>query len=342
MSREQTLDISWEAVFKFLIAGLILYLAFILKDIIVWFLFALIISILLEPAIKFLRWAKIPKVLAVILVYLSIFGILGILIFLTAPVFIEELKQFAQALPGYFEKISPYLKQFGIEAAQSFDNFTASLRSNLEQSSAGIFGAVMSFFGGLASTAFILTLAFFLSLQEKGVDYMLMLLSPKKYEDYIIAVFERAQTKVAGWFGARIVSCIFVGVASYVVFFIFKIKYAFILALISGVLNFVPYIGPWITSILIILFVGVSGSWLTALYALIGVTVVQEIDNKLLSPVLMKKFIDLPPVLVLLALVIGGEMFGFLGTIFSVPIAGIIYEFLKEFLEKKKEETQLA
>lgn len=339
MRQEQTLDISWEAVIKVFIAIFIFYIIYLARDIALWFFFGLAVSVLLEPGINFLRKLKIPKIIAVLLIYLSIFGVLGLLIYLTAPIFIYELKQFSQYIPDYFEKISPVLKQAGIDVVQSFDDFTQFLTGRLEQSSKGIMNALMAFFGGISATVFILTIAFFLSLEKNGPERFLTLITPKRYEDQIISLFERVQKKVAGWFGARILSCLFVGAASFLVFYIFGINYAFLLALIAGVLNFIPYIGPWITSILLVLFIIVStGSWLTLLYVLIAVTVIQAIENNLLSPLLMKKMINIPPVLVLVSLLVGAKLFGFLGTIFAVPVFGIIYEFLKEFLEKRREE----
>jgi len=233
------------------------------------------------------------------------------------------------------------LQQLGIDTTQTFDNSTQLLIGGLTQSSKGVMGAVATFFGGLASTAFILTAAFFLSLEEDAFKNFLTLVLPRKYEENIVALFQRAQNKISGWFGARIISCVFVGAASFIVYFIFGVKYAFILALISGVLNFVPYIGPWITTILLVLFIAVSsGSWLTVMYVLIAVFVIQELDNKLLTPLLMKKMVDVPPVLVLVSLLVGAKLFGFLGTIFAVPVFGIIYEFIKEFLEKRRDELE--
>ncbi len=181
-------------------------------------------------------------------------------------------------------------------------------------------------------------LAFFLSLAEKGVERVLRILSPKKYEEYILALFERCQTKVSGWFGARILACLFVAVASFIIFYLFKIKYAIILAFLAGILNFIPFLGPLITGILLILLVGVSDSWLKALIILVAFIVVQQIENNIISPVLTRKFVGLPPILVLLSLVVGSIIFGFLGAIFAVPVFGILYEFIKEFLEKRKEE----
>ncbi|MCX6718159.1 MAG: AI-2E family transporter [Candidatus Staskawiczbacteria bacterium] len=337
MSKEQTLDISWETIIKIFIAIFIFYIIYLARNIALWLFFAVAISILLDPAISALRKRHIPKIISILIVYLSIFGILGLLIYLSAPVFISEMGQFSQNLPNYFSQISPVLNQVGIDTAQNFSDLSEVLTGYVQQNSQGILKALMIFFGGLASTISILTMAFFLSLEENAPEKVLLLLFPQRYEDQIKNIFERVQKKVAGWFGARLLACLFVGVASYIVFFIFGIKYAFILALISGFLNFVPYIGPWITSILLIVLVAVSsGSWMMVLYVLISVTLVQEVENKLLTPLLMKKMTDIPPVLVLVSLFLGAEIFGFLGMIFAVPVFGIIYEFTKEFLEKRR------
>lgn len=338
MEKEQILNISWATIFKIFIAIFVLYFIYLTKEIALWFFFALAISVLLAPAINFLRKFWVPKALAVLFVYFSIFGILGIVIFLTAPLFIEELRQLSRHLPEYSYALSPFLQQMGIDTTQTFANLTQLLMAGLAQSSKGVISAVTAFFGGLASTAFILTTAIFLSLEEDATERFFKLISPKKYEQNIAVLFQRARNKVSGWFGARILSCIFVGLASFIVFYVFGVKYTFILALTSGILNFVPYIGPLITIFLMIVFIAVSsGSWPIVLYVLIAIFVIQEIDNKVLTPLLMKKMVDVPPVLVLVSLLVGSELFGFLGTIFAVPVFGIIFEFLKEFLERRKE-----
>lgn len=338
MEREQTLNISWNAIVKVFIAIFVFYLIYLAREIALWFFFGLAISILFEPAINFLRRMWIPKMLAIIMVYVSTLGLLGLLIYLMAPIFIVELKQFSVYLPDYFNKINPLLQQIGIDFAESFSELTSSLVAGLEQSSKGVINAAIAFFGGIASTIVILTIAFFLSLEEKGPERFLAFISPRKYQEQIVSFFEKAQAKVAGWFGARIIACAFVGIASFIIFYIFDVEYSFLLALMAGVLNFIPYIGPLTTAILLIVFVMVSSnSWIVTLYVLLAVWAVQVVENNLLTPFLMKRMINLPPVLVLISLLLGAKIFGFLGTIFIVPVAGIIYEFIKELLEKKRE-----
>jgi len=339
MSQDQTLNISWDAIGKVFIAGLIVYAIYQAKEIALWFFFGLAISVLLEPAIKFLRKLWLPKMLAIVVIYLSIFGTLGLLIYITAPIFVYEIKQFSQYLPNYISQINPVLDKMGIDAVSDFNNITEILVGGLEKSSKGALSALMAFFGGLSSTVVILTIAFFLSLEDNGPERFLTILFPKKYEERITVFFDMAQGKVAGWFGARLLACLFVGVASFIVFYIFGVKYAFMLALLAGVLNFIPYIGPLTMGILLVVFVAVSsGSWATVVYVLLSAMAIQSIENNLLTPLLMKRLIAVPPVLVLVSLLMGAKMFGFLGTIFAVPVAGIIYEFVKELLEKRRED----
>ncbi len=336
---EQTLDISWEAIIKVFVVGFILYVLFLIRDIAIWFLFALIISILLEPAINFLRKIKVPKVLAVVATYVLIFGLLGLMIYLTAPIFTFEINQLAHNIPEYFEKLNPILQNLGFDVASNFQDFITTLISLSQESSKSIVKAISVFFGGVSSTILIFVFAFYISLEEKGPERFLALLAPKKYESYITDLFEKSQYKVSGWFGARLLTCIFVGIASYAIFFLLGIKYALILALVSGFLNFIPYIGPLITGILTLLFVGVSSSWLIGIYAVGALYLVQVLENNVVSPLLMKKFLDLPPILVLISLLIGGTLFGVLGMIFVVPVFGIVYDTSREFLIKKKEES---
>lgn len=166
------------------------------------------------------------------------------------------------------------------------------------------------------------------------------MLTPKRYESHIISMFETAQYKVSGWFGARLLACIFVGITSFAIFALLNVKYAFTLALISGILTFVPFIGPLVTAILAGLVVGVSNSWLMAFYIIVALAAVQQIENNIVTPLLMKKFLNLPPILVLIALLVGGIIFGILGMIFMVPVFGIIYEFSKDFLEERRKSQE--
>ena len=332
------LDISWGTILKIGIAFLAFYIIYLIRDILIWLIFALIISVLFIPAIDFLQKRKVPRVLATLFIFVFLFGILGLCIYLIAPIFISEIQQFTKLFPQYFEKFAPPLKELGLEAFESFEIFTKSFQEWLIQASASIFSGLAAIFGGIFATLTIFIIAIFLSIEAKGVERAISLLSPKNKTAYILDLWGRCQTKVSGWFGARILCCLFVGLGSYLALYLFKIDYPFALALFAGITNIIPIVGPIIAGVIIAIIAALD-SWLKALLILIVFILIQQIEGNILTPILTKKFIGLPPVLVLISLMIGGKLWGILGAILAIPLAGVIYEFLRDFLKKRKEGT---
>ncbi len=335
---ENVLDLSWETIFKIALSIIFFYLLFQVKDILVWFIFALIISILFNPMIEFLIKFKIPRSLATAIVYLSFFGISSVVIYSVLSVLITELDQFSRILPFYFRELSPVLRDLGIHAFEDIENFVVAIRGSLREMTTALFSFSFAIFGGLFTTFFVLTMSFFLSIEGKVVDRAILLIFPKKYEDYAVKLWERSQKKVSSWFFTRIISCLFVGAATYISCVILRIDYPLSLGLIAGIFNFIPYIGSLIAGILIFMIAAMDG--LTkALFISSIFLIIQLIESIVLIPVLSQKFIGLSPVLVILALAIGGALWGFLGALLAIPLVGIIFEFLKEYLDRRKQES---
>ncbi len=335
MDNSKVLDISGRTIFKISLAVIGFYFLYVLRDILIWLLFALIISVLFEPAISFLQKKKIPRLIGTILIYASFFGVFSTLVWLVIPIFAQEISQFIISFPQYFEKVSPLMKGLGFQAFESLDTFTKSLEGVLGIMGQNIFNVLFAFFGGVFSTLFVVATATFISLDEKSIERVLVLIFPKKYEDFALHVWARTQKKVSGWFAARIISCLFVGLATYVTFLIFDVKYPLILALFSGVFNFVPYIGALATGILLFLII-FPAEMIKAIFVLVGYWLVQQIDGHILSPILMKRMVNIPPALVIISLVVGAKLWGFLGALLIIPLTGIIFEFTGEFLKKRK------
>ncbi|MBI2626002.1 MAG: AI-2E family transporter [Candidatus Nealsonbacteria bacterium] len=338
--QSKILDISWETILKIAISGVIFYILYITRDILVWIIFALIISILFNPAIDFLK-RFIPRGLAAIFVYVAIFGVVGISIYLIAPIFVDEINKFSQSFPTYFEKVSPILTGLGIEAFESFEKFTLAIESQLSSISSSIFSAVGAIFGGLFSTITILSMALFLSLEEQGIEKMIRILSPKRYEAVVLSILEKSQRKVSGWFGVKILGSLFIGLLTFLICYVLNIDYAVSFGLFAGILNFIPMIGSIIAGAVIAVIVA-ADAWLKAAFFTAAFILIQQIEGSILTPVLMKKFIGLPPVLVLIALLVGAKLWGMMGALLAIPMAGIFYEFLRDFLKKRKEEKAVV
>jgi predicted PurR-regulated permease PerM len=338
MDNEKILDISWGTILKIAIACLVFYSLFLIRDILLLFVFSLVISVLFSPAIEFLKKLKIPRVLAVILTYLSIFGAIGLIVYLIAPIFIYEIQQFTQLFPQYFEKLSPTLQNLGFISFTSFEGFVVVIQDWLTSASSSIFNAIITIFGGIFSTLTILSISIFISLEEKWMEKILSLVFPKKYEANVLIIWERVQKQISGWFGSRMLSCCFVGLVTFVACKALGIKYAISFSLLAGVTNIIPIVGPIIAGVMIVLLTFLD-SWTKSIFALIAFVLIQQIEGNIISPFLTKKIIGMPAVLVLLSLLIGGRLWGFLGVILGIPLFGILFEFTKEFLQKKKEEN---
>ncbi len=341
MNNEKVLDISWATILKISFAALLFYLLYQVREILILIVFALIVSLLLNPIINFLERKRIPRTLAVISIYVIVFGLISLLFYLIIHFFVQEIQKLVEVLPQYFDRISPSLKGLGIQTFDNFESLLNSLGQTLGKLGPNIFNALFVIFGGIFSTLFVLTLAVFLSIEERVLEKAFALFFPKKYEVYVLELWENCQKRVSGWFGTRIIACLAVGLLSYLSFFLFDVRYSFSLAFLAGILNFVPFIGPILTGVFIVLIVSFD-SVSKAILSLVAFTLVQQIENNILTPILTRKFLGLSPALVLISLAVGGKLGGILGATLAVPLAGVLFEFLKDFLEKRREEDAVA
>ncbi len=335
MNGENILDISWKTILKISLTLLCFYVLYLIRDILGLIIFAFILSLLTNPAIGFLQKMKFSRLLATALVYILIFGILGGSIYLISLFFIEEISQFTKFFPQYFERITPFLRELGIEIFENLEIFLQNFEKWLIRASGGIFAALDVIFGGIFTTFIIFALTFFFSLEEEWAEKAIRLIFPKKYENTALNLLAKSQQKISAWFGIRILTCLFVGLATFLALKLFKVDYAFSLALLAGTTNIIFVLGPIFAGAVITVLVFFE-SWLKAIFVLVVFILIQLVEGNFLTPLLSKKLIGLPPALVLIALLIGGRFFGFLGLAFAIPLAGILYDFIREFLKKKK------
>ena len=221
---EKDFTISWDFIIKALILIIAVYFLFLTKDIIIWIIFALVLSILFNFVINFLEKKRIPRIISVILVYISILALIGLFFYKTAPLFLNEIKLFVSSLPTYLEKLSPYFEKLGIDVINKA-NFLDVLENNLQQASESVLNALVAIFGGVQATVFIVFLAFFFSLEKNLLEKVASNFAPRKYKEYLLNLLPRAKRKVNSWFISRVIGMIFVGVLSYAVFLFLDIKY---------------------------------------------------------------------------------------------------------------------
>src|SRR3989338_10472548 len=159
-SQSQLLDISWGTIVKLALGGFLVYVVFLMRDILALVLFGLIISVLFDPVIDFLQKRRIPRVVSTLGVYLALFGLLSYTVFATTPIFVQEIQEFSHRLPQYFEeRISPSLQGLGVATFQDFQSFVDAFATDASQNTANIFKVLFAIFGGIFSTIFVISVA---------------------------------------------------------------------------------------------------------------------------------------------------------------------------------------
>lgn len=335
-----TLEISNRTILKIFLAVVLLYALFLIKSVIIWFIFALIIAVLFNFAIDPLEKRRVPRLVSASVLYFGIFALIGLVIYKTAPFLLNEIQEFYTNLPVYLKKISPVFEKFGVTSFKSTKAFTQTMQTSLEQAGGSFFEAVAGIFGGASVTALVFALAFFISLERKFVEHSLASFFPKRHHEYLFGLWRRSRKKVSGWFISRMIGVVFVAVTMLAVLLIFNVKYSFSLAIASGLLDFLPIFGPFVAGCLIFILVSLN-SFHQAIFVIVAFIIIQELENHLLFPLLFKRFIGISPVLVLVAMAMGGILWGVAGAILAIPLAGVVSEIIKDYFAKnsKKDET---
>ncbi|MBI2648007.1 MAG: AI-2E family transporter [Candidatus Wildermuthbacteria bacterium] len=336
MTERHTLDISWGTIGKIALATLSLYLLFLLKDIVIWTVFGAVIAVMFDPLIDALHRLKIPRVIGAVVTYVLVFGLAGMFLYNLAPFFASEIQRFSQLLPHYLETLAPVLSRLGVEMFSDVQGFINVVAGNVSEAGKSLFNAVATLFGGLFAAVFIVSVAIFISLEDRSIERAILLLFPKRMETFALGLWERAQKKVSGWFLSRLLASLFVGLATYVVLVLFNVGYPLSLGILSGISNIIPIVGPLLVGSVIGGIVALESAT-KALLVLVALVLIQQIENNIVTPMITKKLVGMSPVLVLISMAAGGQLWGIMGAIFTLPLAAVLFEFLQDILKKQKE-----
>jgi len=181
----------------------------------------------------------------------------------------------------------------------------------------------------------ILVISFYLTVQEKGVKRFIMSLTPAKHQSYLSSLIERIQRKMGGWLRGQLLLMLIVGILTYIALRLIGLKYALVLALIAGILEIVPYIGPIISAIPAVILGFVQSPFL-ALLVIILYILIQQIESQIIAPQVMRRAVGLNPIITIIAILIGAKLAGILGIILAVPITAALAEFLKDVYQRRE------
>lgn len=338
MDTKHTIEISTSTILKGLAIILGLVLVYLLKNILVMIFLAIIIAAAVDSPIDWLVRHKMRRSIAVAVVYVLLIAILGFMVYLIVPPLAGQLISIARNLPDYLAGAQSKLQWLGGSFShQNLQDLILNLGQTLNASAANIFAATMNVFGGIISAFLVLVISIYLAVQEQGVKkFVLSLVSPKN-EVYAASLVDRILSKLGAWMRGQLVLMAIIGVMVYIGLTLLKIKFALTLALLTGLLEIIPVIGPIISAVPGVLFALLQSFGLAILVA-IFYYFVQELEKYLIVPLVMKKSVDLNPITVIVAVLIGAELYGIIGAVIAIPIAAIISIIFQDYMDSRKNE----
>ena len=343
MKEGVTISITTGTIVKTALIGIGLFLLYYLRELVLVVLTAVVISSACEPAVRFFMRARIPRLVAVILLYLIIFIFLFGMFYFFLPTVLNDLRGFVGALPEYLNAASSVVavEDFAFLFGLAPDVAPADIFTHINQnlSLANVFGssfsAAATVLGSIFSLILIIVFSFYFTVAETGVDDFLRVIAPQKYQPYLLNLWFRARHKIGLWMQGQVLLGVIVGVLVYLSLTIIGVKHALLLAVLAAVLELIPVFGPTISAVPAVLIAFADGGLALGLVVIALYVIIQQFENHLIYPLVVTKVVGVPPLLVILGLIIGWNVAGFLGILLSVPISAALQEFVNDWSKGK-------
>lgn len=326
MAAPKKIEISHRTIVFTVVFLIILWIFFLIRDIILQFFVALLIMTILNPWVTKLSKYKIPRALSVLVVYLFLFGIVGFTIGAVIPPLVDQTSSFVNNLPNFVSNL-------GFPAVLS-DRFIEQLISQVAALPAGAARVTVSVFSNVIGLVAILVFAFYLLSERDKLDEQLGYFFGNKKKKEIGEVIDLLEVRLGSWARGQLALMFVVGLASYVGLSLLGIPFALPLAILAGLLEIVPYIGPTLAAVPAVL-IGFGISPLIGIATLALAFLVQQLENYVFVPKIMQKAAGVNPIVTLLALAIGFRLAGIVGLLISVPVYITSRLLAKEYIISK-------
>lgn len=292
-----------------------------ISDILILLLISFIFMTALRPVVEIMERIKIPRAIAIIFIYIVIIGIFGFSFAGIIPSLLGQLTRFIQDFPSFVERVLP---RWNIELSTFSQNF-APISRNFVKVTVGVFSNIIS-------TLAVLVITFYFLLERRNIRSLLNTVIGEKAASRFISVMKQIEDRIGAWVRGQIFLMIFIGLLVYIVLAWLRIEFVLPLAIIAGLLEIVPIIGPVISAVPAVLIGLTVSPYLAAIVAL-AYFLIQQVENNIIVPLVMKKSVGLPPVVTLLALMVGARFAGVSGAVLAVPVVVIIQVVAKEFFK---------
>jgi predicted PurR-regulated permease PerM len=330
MENRVKIDISTISILKVVAVILGLWFLYAIRDVAVLFFIVLVIVAALGPLVD--RMSKhIPRLLSVIILSLIFLGVLAAFGFLLIPPIVAEIKLLAINLPIIAERYGPIYQTIQ-NSIGVYQQSLINASSQLGQIGGGIYSTTIGFFSGLVAFVTILVLSVYMLLEQDSIKNLLGQIIPSEKKERLFPVLQKISVKMGSWLRGQFVLMLLIGILDGVALTALGVPYALVLAFWGGLTEIIPYVGPWL-GLVPAAIIAFTISPLTGLLVIIAYVVIQQLEAHFLAPKIMSKAVGLSPVIIILSLLIGAKLFGLLGVVIAVPVAGALSVLVRDWAE---------
>lgn len=300
------------------------------------FIMAVIISYMLHPLVVKLEENNIKRSTAILLIYLVLGVMLTVLVIFIVPQLINNTRELINVLPGITLEFSDNFNGMvriissskwpeDIKTAiyRELNNGVVTVENmvldTLKNTLSGLMKTVSTFFDLILA----MVIAYYILKDAEHFKHVSLSLVPRGWRNWLMVTFREINGVLSRFIQGQLLTALIIGILETIALFIVRVKYPLILGMIGGIANIIPYFGPFIGAIPAVA-IALIESPVKALWTIIAFIIVQQLDNGFISPKIIEGRLGLHPVTTILAVLVGGEFFGIIGMLISVPIAAII------------------
>ena len=330
----QRVEISYKTVIFVAAFVLSFWLLFQIRSILILVFLSFIIAAGMRSPVNSLEERfHLPRVVAILISYVVFLSLLFLLLYVMIPAFVGQTIRLVQLLEVFFSfpSIEPYINSSFSQLTEQISGLT----SNVFRATLGAFSIIINFFT-------MLVLTFYLLLERRHMRVFLKNLLGEELKERVVNVILKIESRMGAWVRGELSLILVIGVMSYIGLLLLNIEYALPLAILAGILEIIPIVGPIISAIpAIIIAISISPNpWIAALAVGGLYFLIQQLENHLIVPVIMKQTVGIPPVITIVAILVGGQLGGVVGALLSIPIFICLQIVFQEFFSSREELLQ--
>lgn len=294
-----------------------------IRDILFLLFIAFLLMTAIHPLVLILERMHVPRVVCILIVYIVVFGLFGMSLAGTIPVLVTQSTKLLMELPTFAARVLP-----------SWNIDVSTLTKQVSPIGENVVGVTVGVFSNIITTLTTLVFTFYFLLERPRAEQVLIPLIGESMTKRTIHILRAIERRLGKWVRGELILMGSIGVFSFIGLSVLHVDFALPLAIIAGVLEIVPTIGPIVSAIPAIL-VAIGVSPFLALTVAALYFIIQQVENNILVPVVMKRTIGFSPLVTILSVMIGGRFAGIIGAVLAVPLLLVLEILVQEFFFQK-------